>query len=96
MLSLYRFNTGIARHLFCKRCGVLSFYVPRSNPDGVAITSSCIEKGTFTALREEQFDGQNWEESILSSSIRTASNTAASTRRVDGAAIGSKAGDKPA
>ena len=33
-LTEYTFNTGVARHLFCRRCGVKSFYVPRSNPDG--------------------------------------------------------------
>ena len=26
-LAEYRFNTGTARHLFCSRCGIKSFYV---------------------------------------------------------------------
>ena len=35
-LATYQFNTGAARHLFCRVCGVKSFYVPRSHPDGIA------------------------------------------------------------
>jgi hypothetical protein len=33
-LTAYQFNTGTARHLFCSACGIKSFYVPRSHPDG--------------------------------------------------------------
>ena len=33
-LRTYTFNTGVAQHYFCDTCGVKSFYVPRSNPDG--------------------------------------------------------------
>ena len=33
-LSSYTFNTHQAKHLFCSTCGVQSFYVPRSNPNG--------------------------------------------------------------
>jgi hypothetical protein len=28
-LSEYKFNTKVARHLFCKNCGVQAFYHPR-------------------------------------------------------------------
>ena len=33
-LTSYRFGTGAADHLFCSKCGVKSFYQPRSHPDG--------------------------------------------------------------
>ncbi|HEX2139379.1 MAG TPA: GFA family protein, partial [Woeseiaceae bacterium] len=33
-LVSYTFNSGVAKHLFCRHCGVKPFYVPRSNPNG--------------------------------------------------------------
>jgi hypothetical protein len=62
-LTEYTFNTGVARHLFCRRCGVKSFYVPRSNPDGFSVNARCLESGTIAALAVEPFDGRNWETS---------------------------------
>jgi hypothetical protein len=59
----YRFNTGTARHLFCGRCGVKSFYVPRSNPDGYSVNLRCVEPGTFDEVAVLPFDGQHWEAS---------------------------------
>ena len=61
MLTTYTFNTGVAKHLFCKRCGVKSFYVPRSNPDGYSVNLRCVDAGTITEVLYEDFDGQNWE-----------------------------------
>jgi hypothetical protein len=55
-LSEYRFNTGIARHLFCRHCGVKSFYVPRSNPDGYSVNVRCLDPSTIEHLDVELFD----------------------------------------
>jgi hypothetical protein len=55
-LTEYRFNTGTARHLFCRRCGVKSFYVPRSNPDGYSVNLRCLERSTIVQLAIEPFD----------------------------------------
>jgi hypothetical protein len=63
-LTSYQFNTGTARHLFCSVCGVKSFYVPRSKPDGYSVNARCLDPGTYSALRVRPFDGQNWERSI--------------------------------
>jgi len=60
-LTAYSFNTGVARHLFCATCGIKSFYVPRSNPDGISVNARCLDPGTVTSLRVRDFDGRNWE-----------------------------------
>lgn len=61
-LTTYRFNTGVARHLFCRVCGIKSFYVPRSNPDGYSVNLRCLDRRTVEAVDYEDFDGQNWEQ----------------------------------
>ena len=60
-LTEYRFNTGAARHLFCATCGVKSFYVPRSNPDGIDVNVRCLDDPPMR-LEVVDFDGRNWEQ----------------------------------
>lgn len=60
-LSDYRFNTGVARHLFCRRCGVHSFYVPRSDPDKIDVNVRCLDGIDVATLSIRPFDGRNWE-----------------------------------
>ena len=60
-LTTYTFNTGTARHLFCLRCGIKSFYVPRSNPDGYSVNARCLDQATVRSLKVLPFDGRNWE-----------------------------------
>ena len=55
-LVTYTFNTGTAQHCFCRHCGIKSFYVPRSNPDGYSVNARCLEPATITALRIGLFD----------------------------------------
>ena len=59
-LTTYTFNSGIARHQFCRICGIKSFYTPRSNPDGVDVNARCLEPPPGL-LNVEPFDGRNWE-----------------------------------
>jgi hypothetical protein len=58
-LVSYRFGTGAAEHLFCGRCGVKSFYQPRSHPDSWSINAHCLDGSVDLAV--ETFDGRNWE-----------------------------------
>jgi hypothetical protein len=60
-LSTYEFNTRTAKHLFCKHCGIKSFYVPRSHPDGYSVNARCLDEGTVEAIEISQTDGRNWE-----------------------------------
>ena len=61
VLTTYTFNTGTAKHLFCWVCGVKSFYVPRSHPDGFSVNARCLDSGTVTGMSIRQTDGRNWE-----------------------------------
>jgi hypothetical protein len=61
-LVTYTFHTETARHLFCGTCGVKSFYVPRSHPDGYSVNVRCLDPGSVAELRVTRFDGAHWEE----------------------------------
>lgn len=60
-LTEYTFDSGVAKHLFCKHCGIKSFYIPRSHPDGVSVNARCLDPGTVEKMNITKFDGQNWE-----------------------------------
>jgi hypothetical protein len=63
-LTTYRFNSGVARHTFCRHCGIHPFYVPRSDPDKIDVNVRCLEGVDLSTLQPEKFDGINWEESM--------------------------------
>jgi hypothetical protein len=60
-ISSYSFNTGVARHTFCKTCGVKPFYTPRSNTDGVDVNVRCLDTQP-AEVTINAFDGVNWED----------------------------------
>ncbi len=70
-LTHYTFNTGTARHSFCRHCGVKPFYVPRSNPDGYSVNLRCIAPGTLETVWVDAFDGRDWERHAGSLATRT-------------------------
>lgn len=65
-LITYEFNTKVAKHTFCKTCGIHPFYVPRSHPDKIDVNVRCLEGVDLTAIHPAPFDGKNWEAAIHS------------------------------
>ena len=63
-LTTYGFNTGAAKHHFCSVCGLKSFYVPRSHPDGFSVNVRCLDDGAVNVARITLFDGRHWEDAI--------------------------------
>jgi len=59
-LSHYQFNTRQADHLFCRHCGIKSFYQPRSHPDSWSINAHCIQDYDPKDWQHDEFDGKNW------------------------------------
>jgi len=42
-LTEYRFNTGVARHFFCSKCGIYTHHRRRSNPNEYGVNAACLE-----------------------------------------------------
>lgn len=63
-LCTYTFNTGTAQHRFCRVCGVKSWYVPRSHPEGIDVNVRCLDRQSIEALVITPFDGRQWEHSV--------------------------------
>ena len=67
---LYEWGTKTAKRRFCKTCGILPFYTPRSNPDGFGITLGCIDFGENPPeVIIKYYDGTNWEKSHSATGI---------------------------
>src|ERR1700678_2941623 len=62
VLKTSALNTGTVKHLFCAVCGIKSFYVPRSHPDGFSVNARCLDPGSVTGMTVSEVDGRNWEQ----------------------------------
>ncbi len=60
-LTSYRFGTGAANHLFCRICGVKSFYQPRSHPQAWSVNFRAVAAPPALQVTRRPFDGRNWE-----------------------------------
>jgi hypothetical protein len=69
-LSTYEFNTKIAKHRFCRHCGIHSFYVPRSDPDKIDVNARCLDGIDASELVPTAFDGRNWETAMAERATR--------------------------
>jgi len=41
-LTLYRFNTGVAEHHFCSKCGISTHHRRRSDPSLLGVNVACL------------------------------------------------------
>ncbi|MEE3717480.1 GFA family protein [Tumidithrix elongata RA019] len=63
-LTTYTFNTGIAKHLFCRNCGIHAFYRPRSHPKDFDVNVRCLDDDAIALFEITPFDGKHWEENV--------------------------------
>ena len=60
-LTSYRFGSGAANHLFCRICGIKSFYQPRSHPDCWSVNLNALDAREGLRITIRHFDGRDWE-----------------------------------
>lgn len=60
-LTSYTFGTGAACHLFCRHCGIKSFYQPRSHPGCWSVNLRCLDGVDALDVKITAFDGRDWE-----------------------------------
>ena len=63
-LETYRFGTRLAKHHFCRTCGVAPFYIARSDPEKIDVNARCLEDIEASQLPVVHFDGRHWEEAV--------------------------------
>lgn len=52
MLTLYQWNTKIAKHYFCKVCGIYTHHQRRSKPSEFGVNVACLEGVDPFALKD--------------------------------------------
>ena len=63
-ITTYEFNTGVAKHTFCRHCGIHSFYTPRSAPEGISVNVRCLDGVDLSTVKARPFDGRHWEDAM--------------------------------
>jgi hypothetical protein len=56
-MSLYEWNTKVAKDYFCPVCGILPFRRPRNAPDLWTVNARCLEGVTSIRFPSSAFSG---------------------------------------
>ena len=57
-LSMYQFGTNIAKHFFCKKCGIYTHHFRKSDPNGIAVNIGCIDEIDSFSINSEVLDNK--------------------------------------
>ena len=57
-LSLYKFNSKIAKHFFCKICGIYTHHNRKSDPSSMGVNLGCMDELDQMSFEVIQFDGK--------------------------------------
>jgi hypothetical protein len=58
-LSVYQFGTGVAKHYFCKNCGIYPLHHTMRKPGYYRVNLGCVEGIDPLALPFDVFDGKS-------------------------------------
>jgi len=58
-LGKYQFDTKIANHYFCKKCGIYPFHETLVNPGHFRVNLGCIEEIDIESIQVRIHDGKN-------------------------------------
>jgi hypothetical protein len=58
VLSEYNWNTRVARHFFCSRCGIYPFHKKRAMPDHYGINVNCLHGFDPAGIVVRQAEGK--------------------------------------
>ena len=43
-LGIYQFGTNVAKHFFCKTCGIYTHHQRKSDPNGIGVNLGCLDE----------------------------------------------------
>ena len=58
-LTLYKFGSGVAKHYFCKQCGIYPFNETLRMPGHFRVNLGCIDRVDPFSLESKVFDGKS-------------------------------------
>ena len=60
-IGLYQFDSKVAKHYFCKRCGIYTHHETARYPGKYRVNLGCIDEVDTFTLEYDVFDGRNWQ-----------------------------------
>ena len=57
-LTLYQFGTNLAKHYFCKKCGIYTHHFRKSDPNGIGVNIGCIDDIDSFSVNSDVLDNK--------------------------------------